>query len=316
METTQPPLQISDESITPDFMENSSNIIENEININNTVTRQRRNIFGKVVNIKNEPIYLVEVKNLSNSSDNTTYTNSNGEFIIFASPEDNVRISKERFRTKTIKLTMNENYTLEKRFPHLPIIFGVIFGSIYLAITFTFIGIGASLRKKETDKYKRNTLLAFIILSLPFIPFQPVFLVVLIVLCALYHKELKEDNSQIPTAVPVINGQKQNLIGQGQRRQSHKIQNIQRNNINVTQGRQRQNGQNPRQNQIGQRQNGQRQNGQSLLGQSLLGQSQNRQSQNRQNIQRNNINVTQGRQSQFQNIPVATQVKETNNYSI
>ena len=242
METTQPPLQISDESITPDYMENSLNIIDNEININNTVTRQRRNIFGKVVNNKNEPIYLVEVKNLSNFTNNTTYTNSNGEFIIFASPEDNVRISKERFRSKTIKLTMNENYTLESSFPYLLIIIGII-GFIYLVITFTFMGIGANLRKrmkgndKEKNKYKRNTLLAFIILSLPFIPFQPVFLVVLIVLCALYHKELKEDNKPIPIAVPVINGKiqriqsvrGQNQNGQNQRRQNL-IQNQRRQN--------------------------------------------------------------------------------------
>ena len=282
METTQPPLQISDESITPDFMENSLNIIDNEININNTVTRQRRNMFGKVVNNKNEPIYLVEVKNLSNFTNNTTYTNSNGEFIIFASPEDNVRISKERFRSKTIKLTMNENYTLESSFPYLLIILGII-GFIYLVITFTFMGIGANLRKKmkgsdkEKDKYKRNTLLAFIILSLPFIPFQPVFLVVLIVLCALYHKELEEGNKQIPTTVPVINGKRQNQKGQNQngQRQNGQSQNRQRNNINVTQGRQ---------------------------------------SQKIQNIQRNNINVTQGRQSQFQNIPVATQVKKQLQY--
>lgn len=268
METTQPPLQISDESITPDFM-------ENEININNTVTRQRRNIFGKVVSKKNEPIYLVEVKNLSSSSDNTTYTNSNGEFIIFASPEDNVRISKERFGSKTIKLTMNENYTLEKRYPYLLIILGII-GFIYLVITFTFMGIGANLRKKmkgsdkEKNKYKRNTLLAFIILSLPFIPFQPVFLVVLIVLCALYHKELKEDNNQIPIAVPVINGQNQNR--QRQNGQSHKIQN-----------------------KIGQRQNLRKQNYE------------------KKNVQRNIINRNLVRKNQYGNIPFATSVEGINN---
>lgn len=280
METTQPPQKISDESITPDFMENSSNIIENEININNTVATQRRNIFGKVVNKKNEPIYLVEVKNLSDSSDNTTYTNSNGEFIIFASPEDDVRISKERFSSKTIKLTMNENYTLEKkRFPYLLIIVGII-GLMYLVITFTFMGIGANLRKKmkgsdnEKNKYKRNTLLAFIILSLPFIPFQPVFLVVLIILCALYHKELKEDNNQIPTTFPVTNGQRQN----------QKVQVLRRQNSNT---------------------------------QSKIQNSNTQYSKNygNQNIQRNNINRNQGRQNQFKNIPVATQVKKTNNYN-
>ena len=280
METTQPPQKISDESITPDFMENSSNIIENEININNTVATHRRNIFGKVVNKKNEPIYLVEVKNLSDSSDNTTYTNSNGEFIIFASPEDDVRISKERFSSKTIKLTMNENYTLEKkRFPYLLIIVGII-GLMYLVITFTFMGIGANLRKKmkgsdnEKNKYKRNTLLAFIILSLPFIPFQPVFLVVLIILCALYHKELKEDNNQIPTAFPVTNGQRQN----------QKVQVLRRQNSNT---------------------------------QSKIQNSNTQYSKNygNQNIQRNNINRNQGRQNQFKNIPVATQVKKTNNYN-
>ena len=260
METTQPPLQKLKESITPDLIESSSYMIDNEININNTVTRQRRNIFGKVVNNKNEPIYLVEVKNLSNFTNNTTYTNSNGEFIIFASPEDNVRISKERFRSKTIKLTMNENYTLESSFPYLLIILGII-GFIYLVITFTFMGIGANLRKKmkgndqEKNKYKRNTLLAFIILSLPFIPFQPVFLVVLIVLCALYHKELEEGNKQIPTAVPVPYGnnrykqktqnqnlRKQNGQNQNLRKQNYEKKNVQRNIINRNLVRQHQYG--------------------------------------------------------------------------
>ena len=313
METTQPPLQKVEESMTPYLIESSSNMIDTDIEINNTVRRERRNIFGKIVNNKNEPIYLVEVKNLSNSSDNVTYTNSNGEFIIFASPDDNVRISKERFRTETIKLKMNDNYTLEKNFPHLPIILGII-GFIYLVITFTFIGIGASLRKKETDKYKRNTLLAFIILSLPFTPFQPVFLVVLIILCAIYHKELNEDNSQLPVAVPVPygnnqykqktqnqNSMKQNLMKQNRQSQNLMKQNTQNQN-SMKQNLMKQNTQN---------RNLMKQNRQSQNLMKQNGQNQNLMKQNgqNQNVFRNRMNNNLVRQ----NIPFATPVEGINN---
>ena len=282
METTQPPLQKFEESMTPYLIEGSSNMIDTDIEINNTVRRERRNIFGKIVNNKNEPIYLVEVKNLSNSSDNVTYTNSNGEFIIFASPDDNVRISKERFRTETIKLKMNENYTLEKNFPHLPIILGII-GFIYLVITFTFIGIGANLRKKETDNYKRNTLLAFIILSLPFIPFQPVFLVVLIILCAIYHKEFKEENSQLPVAVPLTNGK--NQYKQKTQNQNTQIQNVRKQNLMK----------------------------QNLMKQNRQNQNLRKQNYENKNVQGNSINRNLARQNQYRNIPFATSVEGINN---
>ena len=175
--------------------ESPSEFLEDNITTPDTISiSDRRNIFGKIVNKKNQPIYLVEVKNLSNSSQNTTYTNSNGEFTIFASPEDKVRISKKGVGSKTINLTINDNYTLEDSIDYLPIILGVL-GFIYVVITCVFIGIGSKLREKETNNYKRNTLLAFIILSVLGIPFQPVFLIVLIILCAIYHKELQEGNN-------------------------------------------------------------------------------------------------------------------------
>ena len=205
METTQPPLDYLENDITTqpplDYLDYD---ITTPNNIDTISMSERRNIFGKIVNKNNQPIYLVEVKNLSDSSQNITYTNSNGEFTIFASPEDNVRISKKGVGEKTINLTINDSYTLENKFELLPIILGVL-GFIYLVITCVFIGVGSKLREKETDSYKRKTLLIFILLSVLGIPFQPVFLIVLIILCALYHKELQEN---IPVASQVTNKKK------------------------------------------------------------------------------------------------------------
>lgn len=153
---------------------------------------QRRIIFGRIVDNKNKPLYLVKVINTSNPSQAPVYTNSNGEFNILGSLTDIINISSSGFKEKDTRLKLNDIYTLEKSDTFTIV---SILGSIYFIVLIVFTIWGAELINKK--KGNKGALIAMIVLSWVGLGLNPVFLVVLIILCIVYSIEgHKKNNSQ------------------------------------------------------------------------------------------------------------------------
>lgn len=169
METTQPPTQPSTETQIG-FL-------------------QERPIFGRIVDKNNKPLYLVKVINTSKPSQAPVYTNSNGEFNILGSLTDIINISSSGFKEKETRIKLNDIYTLEKSNSFTIV---SILGSIYFIVLIVFTIWGAELINKK--KGNKGALIAMIVLSWVGLGLNPVFLVVLVILCIVYSIEGHKNN--------------------------------------------------------------------------------------------------------------------------